>query len=48
MLCPNMKLTRLKDLALALETMEPVVTVPEGIRRRALVAVERMLAVPRD
>jgi len=36
------------NLIEALETMEPVVTVPEDVRRRALVAVERMLAVPRD
>ncbi|MDY6852798.1 MAG: quinolinate synthase NadA [Thermodesulfobacteriota bacterium] len=48
MVCPNMKLTRLKDVILALETMEPVVTVPEDISRRAVKAVERMLAVPRD
>jgi len=48
MICPNMKLTRLKDVVSALETMEPVVSVPEDIRVRALQAVERMLAVPRD
>jgi len=48
MLCPNMKLTRLVDVAKALETMAPVVTVPEETRRKALVAVNRMLAVPRD
>lgn len=48
MICPDMKLTRLEDVSLALETMEPVVTVPEDIRRRAVKAVERMLAVPRD
>ena len=47
MLCPNMKLTRLEDVLTALETMEPVVKVPENIRRRALTAVNRMLAVPR-
>jgi len=48
MLCPNMKLTRLKDVARALETMDPVVKVPEATRQKALVAVNRMLAVPRD
>jgi len=48
MLCPNMKLTRLKDVLRAIETMDPVVKVPEKVRVRALAAVERMLAVPRD
>jgi quinolinate synthase len=48
MICPNMKLTRLQDVLAALETMEPVVKVPEDVRVKALVAVERMLAVPRD
>ena len=48
MLCPNMKLTRLQDIIKALETMEPVVKVEEGIRLKALKAVDRMLAVPRD
>ncbi|MBW1710938.1 MAG: quinolinate synthase NadA [Deltaproteobacteria bacterium] len=48
MVCPNMKLTRLRDVAVALETMDPVVTVPEDVRLKALVAVNRMLAVPRD
>jgi quinolinate synthase len=48
MLCPNMKMTRLKDVLEALETMAPVVKVPEEIRLKALTAVNRMLAVPRD
>ena len=48
MLCPNMKLTRLEDLLRALETMEPVIKVPEDVRIPALRAVERMIAVPRD
>ncbi|MBW2622388.1 MAG: quinolinate synthase NadA [Deltaproteobacteria bacterium] len=48
MLCPNMKRTRLPDVVKALETMEPIVKVEEDIRVRALKAVERMLAVPRD
>ena len=48
MLCPDMKLTELTHIVQALETMDPVVKVPENIRRRALRAVNRMLAVPRD
>ncbi|MBU2552753.1 MAG: quinolinate synthase NadA [Proteobacteria bacterium] len=48
MVCPNMKLTRLEDVIEALETMGPVVKVPEDVRVKALAAVERMLAVPRD
>lgn len=48
MVCPNMKLTRLEDVVRALETMAPVIKVPEDVRVRALTAVERMLAVPRD
>ncbi len=46
--CPDMKLTELTDVIRALETLEPEVKVPEDIRVRALAAVERMLAVPRD
>ena len=48
MVCPNMKLTRLEDVVKALETLEPVVKVPESIRKKALKAVERMLNIPRD
>lgn len=48
MLCPNMKITRLEDIYQALKTMDPVVTVPEKIRKKALRAVNKMLAVPRD
>jgi quinolinate synthase len=48
MICPTMKMTRLEDVLVALETMEPVVSVPESVRMRALTAVERMLAVPGD
>lgn len=43
MICPNMKKTALKDVVRCLETLEPRVTVPEEIRRRALGSVERML-----
>ena len=48
LLCRNMKLTSPEDVLRALETMEPVVTVPEKVRRQAQGALERMLAVPRD
>ena len=47
-ICPNMKLTSLEDVLYALQTMSPVITVPEGIRLRAKQALDRMLAVPRD
>ncbi|MFZ2951019.1 MAG: quinolinate synthase NadA [Desulfuromonadaceae bacterium] len=46
--CPNMKLTSLEDVLLSLQTMTPVVTVPEDIRLKAKGALDRMLAVPRD
>lgn len=46
--CPNMKLTSLEDVRDALETMSPVVTVPREIREPAKLALDRMLAVPRD
>ncbi|UCF89595.1 MAG: quinolinate synthase NadA, partial [bacterium] len=45
MICPNMKLTRLKDVRDALVTMVPVITVPEDIRVKAKRALDRMLAV---
>ncbi|GBE16106.1 MAG TPA: quinolinate synthase NadA [Proteobacteria bacterium] len=48
MICPNMKLTTLEDVRDALMNMAPVVTVPEDIRNRAVRALDRMLAVPRD
>ncbi|MDD5286924.1 MAG: quinolinate synthase NadA [Desulfuromonadaceae bacterium] len=46
--CPNMKLTSLEDLLISLQTLSPVVTVPEEIRLKAKRALDRMLAVPRD
>ena len=46
--CPNMKLTSLEDVLLSLQTLEPVVSVPEDIRLKARGALDRMLAVPRD
>ena len=48
LICPNMKLISLEDLHASLVTLSPVVTVPADIRERAKVALDRMLAVPRD
>ena len=48
MICKDMKLTSLEDVIKALETMAPVVKVPEDVRVKALAAVNRMLAAPRD
>ena len=48
LICPNMKLTSLEDVLYSLQTMSPVVTVPEEVRVRAKAALDRMLAVPRD
>ena len=48
MLCPDMKKISLENVLAALRDLAPVVTVPEPIRVRALQAVNRMLAVPRD
>ena len=46
--CPNMKLTSREDILYSLQTMSPVISVPEDIRNRARQALDRMLAVPRD
>jgi quinolinate synthase len=43
--CPNMKKITLDKIEESLETMGPVVTVPEAIRVRAKRAVDRMLAI---
>ena len=48
LICPNMKLTSLEDVLAALQTMSPVVTVPEEIRIPAKRALDRMIAIPRD
>ncbi|OGP11901.1 MAG: quinolinate synthase [Deltaproteobacteria bacterium GWA2_47_9] len=48
LICPNMKLTTLEDILVALEKMENIVSVPEDIRIPAKMALDRMLAVPRD
>ncbi|MBW1890277.1 MAG: quinolinate synthase NadA, partial [Deltaproteobacteria bacterium] len=43
MICPDMKVITLEDVARSLEFMEGVVRVPEDIRVPALRAVERMI-----
>ncbi|MDZ4184770.1 MAG: quinolinate synthase NadA [Desulfuromonadales bacterium] len=48
LICPNMKLTSLEDLYQSLVTMSPIITVDTGIAARARIALDRMLAVPRD
>jgi len=48
LVCPNMKLTSLEDILEALQSMAPVVKVPEEIRIPAKRALDRMLAIPRD
>jgi quinolinate synthase len=48
LLCPDMKRIRLEDVLAALQENRYQIHVPEDIRVRALSAVERMLAVPRD
>jgi len=48
LICPDMKRITLDDLILALTENRYQITIPEDMRRRALLAVERMLAVPRD
>jgi len=45
LICPNMKKISLEKVALALETMEPKITVPEDIRKKAETVLERMLEV---
>ncbi len=48
LICPNMKLTSLEDILNCLQTMEPRITVPEEVRVKAKLSLDRMLAVPRD
>ncbi len=48
LICPNMKLISLEDLYASLANLSPVITVQEPIRSRARLALDRMLAVPRD
>ncbi len=44
-LCPYMKLNTIEKLYLALRDLRPEITLDEELRRRALVPVERMLAL---
>ncbi len=48
LICPNMKLTSLEDLLACLETLSPRVTVDPQTAEKARLALDRMLAVPRD
>jgi quinolinate synthase len=48
LICPDMKRITLQDIIISLQDNRYQVTVPEETRQRALRAVERMLAVPRD
>ncbi len=45
LICPNMKYTNLGKVLSALTNLEHVITVPVEIRNRAVLALERMLAV---
>ncbi len=48
LICPNMKLIALEDVLKALQTMSPEITVPAPVAQKARLALDRMLAVPRD
>lgn len=48
LICPDMKRITLDDVIAALREHRYRITVPADVRARALTAVERMLAVPRD
>ena len=48
LICPNMKLISLEDVIESLREMKNIVTVPEDVREKAMVALKRMLEVPRD
>ncbi len=48
LVCPDMKRITLDDILAALKENRHRITLPEEVRRRALTAVQRMLAVPRD
>ncbi len=43
LICPNMKLARASSVLRALQTMKPVISVPQEIRRSALASLTRML-----
>lgn len=46
--CPEMKAIDLESLLLSLENMQYVITVPEDVREKARVALDRMLEVKRS
>jgi quinolinate synthase len=48
MTCTDMKKITLTDIVNALLTISPVIKVAKGIRVKAIKAIERMLAIPRD
>lgn len=48
MICTDMKKIHLRDIVKSLLHVSPVIKVAEEIRGRAVKAIERMLAVPRD
>ena len=48
MICTDMKKIILTDIVTSLLTLTPVIKVAEEIRAKAIKAIERMLAVPRD
>lgn len=48
LLCPDMKRITLEDILTALKEERYRITLPEKVRQKALTAVQRMLAVPRD
>jgi quinolinate synthase len=47
MVCPDMKKIGLHDVLKSLETMGPVVTVPQDIQERARKALDRMVSIPK-
>ncbi|MBI5562266.1 MAG: quinolinate synthase NadA [Deltaproteobacteria bacterium] len=48
LICPNMKLTTLEDVAASLREMKNVVTVPQDMTEAARASLDAMLRVPRD
>ncbi|MCD6430808.1 MAG: quinolinate synthase NadA [Deltaproteobacteria bacterium] len=48
MICPDMKLISLQDIHKALENLEPIIRVEKETADRARLALERMLAIPRN
>ncbi len=48
MICTDMKLISLEDIYNSLEKLEPVITVNQETADRARLALERMLAIPRN